>query len=117
MSVSLCFVFWEFDMKKELIMNTEEFVKNRKYVAVVKEDRPYLWDTWKFSEGFEEEYGFCIFGFSGFTHASEEVDGIYLHFEDSLGFYTVRLDDVYLYKKETPPILKKIKNKFKHNQI
>ena len=105
-------------MKNELIMNTEEFVKNRKYVAIMKYNRPYLWDSHKAPEGFTEEYGIETFCFKNFTHSSKELDGhVYLYFDDSFFEYIVRLDDVVLYKKEEPPIINKIKNKFEQNQI
>lgn len=103
--------------------DTEDWVKNRKYIAVLNEYGRFYIQT-KNGEGIEnykfvrpnEKLVFSFVHFVGFDY--KETEGIYLVFETEGRQTALLLEDCTFYKHSKPPVLEKeILNILKQNQI
>ena len=102
--------------------DTEDWVKNRKYVAVLKENGCH-WVESKKGEGMpkckthetDTQLVFSLVYFVGFDF--DETQGIFMVFEKEGRQTGLLLRDCKFYKYDKPPVIKEIENKFKQNQI
>lgn len=103
-------------MTKEFIPRIEDWVKNRKYVAVLKDGESFGED---WDDGQEPHY-MCeshVFEFCNLTDVIQHEDGaIILWFNEAEGLNRfVNINDVEFYKKEQPPLLNLVKQTFEQH--
>ena len=102
--------------------NTEDWVKNRKYIAVLKQNGCH-WIQSKKGEGMneakryetEEQLVFSFVHFIGFD--TDTTGDTFIVFEREGRQTGLLLKDCIFYKYNKPPLIKEIENKVKQNQI
>ena len=101
---------------------TEDWVKNRKYIAVLKENGCH-WIESKKGEGMskcktketDKQLVFSFIYFIGFDF--DDTQGMFLVFEKEGRQTGLLINDCMFYKNKKPPVLEEILNKLKQNQI
>ena len=103
--------------------DTQDWVLNRKYIAVLKENGCH-WIESKKGEGFNsskkieatnQRIVFSFVDFVGFD--CDERQGIFMVFEKEDRQTGLLLNHCNFFKNDKPPVLKDIENKLKQNQI
>lgn len=101
---------------------TEDWVKNRKYIAVLKENGCH-WIESKKGEGMskcktnetDKQLVFSFIYFIGFDF--DDTQGMFLVFEKEGRQTGLLINDCMFYKNHKPPVLKEIEDGIKQNQI
>ena len=103
--------------------DTQDWVLNRKYIAVLKENGCH-WIESKKGEGFNsskkieatnQRIVFSFVDFVGFDF--DDRAGIFMVFEKEDRQTGILLNHCNFFKNDKPPVLKDIENKLKQNQI
>ena len=103
--------------------NTKDWIENRKYIAVLKKHGCHMIQSKK-GEGVDQpqiehtKEKQLVFSFTDFIGVDTKTTGdTFLAFERNDRQFFLKLEDCTFYKCDKPPILNKIENNFKQNQI